>query len=68
MAEQHGAAEAAAAARIRTAQAERREREELFSFHPAILSEAGELPRRTNGSDYRSDREQPVSAGDSNRR
>lgn len=62
MAEQHSAAEAAAA------RAERREREELFSFHPAILSEAGELPRRANGSDHRPGREQPVSAGDSNRR
>ena len=26
--------------------AEQREREEMFSFHPEILGEAGELPRR----------------------
>lgn len=59
MSDQHRAAQAAAA------RAERREREELFSFHPAILGEAGELPRRSDVSNYRRDREQPASVGDS---
>lgn len=32
--------------------AERAEREEMFGFHPEILSEAGELPRKVDGRDY----------------
>ena len=32
--------------------AERAEREEMFGFHPEILSEAGELPRKVAGRDY----------------
>lgn len=31
---------------------ERAEREEMFSFHPDILKEAGELPRKIHGRDY----------------
>lgn len=34
------------------AAAERAEREEMFSFHPDILTEAPGLPRKTNGSSY----------------
>ena len=34
------------------AAAERAEREEMFGFHPEILSEAGELPRKLDGRDY----------------
>lgn len=34
------------------AAAERAEREEMFGFHPEILGEAGELPRKVGGQDY----------------
>jgi hypothetical protein len=34
------------------AAAERAEREEMFGFHPEILSEAGELPRKLDGRGY----------------
>ena len=33
-------------------EAERAERAEMFSFHPDILSEAGPLPRKVDGSDF----------------
>ena len=32
--------------------AERAEREEMFGFHPEILGEADELPRKVDGRDY----------------
>lgn len=32
--------------------AEQVEREEMFSFHPDILSQAGPLPRRRDGRAY----------------
>lgn len=32
---------------------ERAEREEMFSFHPEILTDAAPLPRKSDGSDYR---------------
>ena len=32
--------------------AERAEREEMFGFHPDILSEAGEPPRKVDGRNY----------------
>ncbi len=31
---------------------ERAEREEMFSFHPDILSEGAPLPRRSDGAQY----------------
>ena len=31
---------------------EQEEREEMFSFHPDILSQAGPLPRRSDGRTY----------------
>ena len=34
------------------AAAERAEREEMFGFHPDILSEAGEPPRKVAGRNY----------------
>lgn len=42
MAETHNAAAAA----------ERAEREEMFGFHPEILGEAADLPRKVHGRDY----------------
>lgn len=33
-------------------EAERAEREELFGFHPEILAEAADLPRKNDGSAY----------------
>lgn len=39
--------------RNETSQAEAEaEREEMFGFHPEILSEAGELPRKLDGRGY----------------
>ena len=32
--------------------AERAEREEMFGFHPEILGEAGEPPRKVDGRNY----------------
>lgn len=37
----------------RRAAEESAEREEMFSFHPDILSDAAPLPRHPDGSDYR---------------
>lgn len=34
---------------------ERAEREEMFSFHPDILTQTPPLPRRMDGSPYRAD-------------
>ena len=39
--------------------AERDEREEMFSFHPDILAEAGPLPRKSDGSQYSDETNSP---------
>lgn len=44
--------------------AERSEREQMFGFHPEILAEAGELPRKSSGQNY----VEPDSDGERTRR